>query len=497
MLLLVGAAELDPNMRDSRFSRVVRRLNALVLVLMLVGYLAVPLSNAVQLLGAVTAWSTPLFLAMHGLRREASDLSRNGALWINLAAGLLALLAIGVRVYLYGGMRWPQWWMLPGLSFLGSLALLSAVALIFKNDDADADLYRSAEPATQGRGVAPGQRIEPVFTEPAMAADVEGGSTPPWTADAPQPALAMAASLPITSTDAPPANASSSRRGNYFLRHWRGELSLPVSYWLNSVGIAFVISIGGVIAKRAYNDAPLRWNAAFTVVLLCLSLPLWIWSSVGIWRSASRRSRSGGGRGWAITAQITVLLGVLCNLGNLKLVMLPDIHELGLMALGLDPIGKAEVKLSADGRTVYFSGGLRTGAADQALQVLRAAPQAHMLVLDSYGGRIAEAEVLAREVQARGMDTHVEKLCASACTYVFLAGKQRTAAPTAKIGFHQPSFPGLQPELLRGETERMLNHYRAAGLPEAFVRRVGVTPGTSMWYPTQSELRTANVVTEE
>lgn len=482
-------------MRDSRFSRVVRRLNALVLALMLAGYLCTPAPDAKQLLAIVTFWSIPLFLAMHGLRREASGLSRNGALWINLAAGLLAAVAIGFRVYRYGGIQWPQWWLLPGLMFMGSLAFLSAVALIFKNNDAETDLHRSSEPAAQAREAAAGQRIEPVFAASAMAAVVEDRSIP-WTAGAPEFALAAAAPLPAPSIDVPVAGPSRTRRrANYFVRHWLGELSLPVSYWLNSIGIGFLVSVGAVIARREYNDAPLRWNATFTLVLFCLSLPLWLWSNVGIWRSASRRMRSGGGRGWAVTAQITVLLGVLCNLGNLKLVMLPGMHELGQIALGLDPIGKAEIKISKDGRTVYFSGGLRTGSADQALQVLQAAPQARTLVLDSYGGRIAEAEVLAREVQARGMDTYVEKLCASACTYVFLAGKQRAATPNAKIGFHQPSFPGLEGEMLRHETEKMLNHYRAAGLPENFVQRVGITPASSMWFPTQRELQAANVVT--
>ena len=29
--------------------------------------------------------------------------------------------------------------------------------------------------------------------------------------------------------------AQSSKSRNYFLRHWRGELSLPVTYWINNI----------------------------------------------------------------------------------------------------------------------------------------------------------------------------------------------------------------------------------------------------------------------
>jgi hypothetical protein len=471
-------------------------LNTLVLTLILLGYLAVPAQNAQQLLAGIMVWGIPLFLAMHGLRREASGLSRNGGLWVNLIAGLLAALAVGIRVHRYDGIHWPQWWLLPGLICMSGLAFLSAVALILKNSHAEGDLYRLSEPPAQGRRTPAGQRVEPVFTIPAMAAVGDDGLMQ-RSANMLEPALAMDAPSPIPYSEGPAASPpGTGHRANYLVRHWRGELSLPISYWLNNVGISFLFSIGCVMAKRAYSDAPLRWIALVTIVLLCLSLPIWLWSSVGIWRSASRRSRTGRGRGWAIAAQITVLMGVLAHLGNLKLVMLPDIHELGLIALGLDPIGKAEIKLSSDGRTVYFSGGLRAGSADQAVQVLRSAPQAHLLVLDSYGGRILEAKILAREVQARGMDTHVERLCASACTYVLLAGKHRTASPSAKIGFHQPSFAGLEPALLRHQTEDMLNYYRAAGLPENFVRRIGITPASSMWFPTQRELEAANVVTQ-
>lgn len=476
MAIVSPLAEMDSTMRDRRFSRVMRLLNALVLALILLGYLAVPTQNAKQLLATITMLSIPLFLAMHGLRREASGLSRNGGVWANLAAGLLAALAIGIRVHKYDGIHWPQWWQLPGLIFMGSLAFLSAIALIFKNSDAEAGLYRSFEPASQGHRAHAGQRIEPVFTNSATAA-----ATP----------------LPIPNDEVPAiVQPRTTRRANYFMRHWRGELSLPVSYWLNNIGISFLVLFGAMIAKDAYGDTPLRWVALITLTFLCSSLLIWLWSSVGVWRSASRRSRTGSGRGWAIAAQITVLLGVLGHLNNLKLIMLPEIRELGLMALGLDPIGKAVVRLSSDGRTVYFSGGLRTGAADQVEQILQAAPQAHLLVLDSYGGRIAEAKILAHVVKAHGMDTHVERFCASACTYVLLAGKHRTAAPNARIGFHQPSFAGLGPAILRGETKKMLDYYRAAGLPESFVQRIGITPASSLWFPTQRELQAANVVTQ-
>jgi len=37
------------------------------------------------------------------------------------------------------------------------------------------------------------------------------------------------------------------RKRNYFVRHWRGELSLPVSYWLNGL-IVVILTVALTVA---------------------------------------------------------------------------------------------------------------------------------------------------------------------------------------------------------------------------------------------------------
>ena len=106
-----------------------------------------------------------------------------------------------------------------------------------------------------------------------------------------------------------------------------------------------------------------------------------------------------------------------------------------------------------------------------------------------------EAQKLAHAVRSRHLNTYVEDQCASACTYVFLAGKDRASTPNAQIGFHQPSFPGLDADAQRAATQDMLNVYRAAELPEAFIQRIAKTPPEDIWYPTRDELIAAHVIT--
>src|SRR5206468_12093495 len=127
------------------------------------------------------------------------------------------------------------------------------------------------------------------------------------------------------------------------------------------------------------------------------------------------------------------------------------------------------------------------GSALEVQKILDAAPGATSLMLNSAGGRVMEAQQLARAVRIRNLNTYVEDLCASACTYVFLAGKDRAATPNARIGFHQPSFPGLDADDQRSRTQDMLEAYRAAELPEAFIQRIAKTHSEDMWYPTRDE----------
>jgi hypothetical protein len=65
----------------------------------------------------------------------------------------------------------------------------------------------------------------------------------------------------------------------------------------------------------------------------------------------------------------------------------------------------------------------------------------------------------------------MEHSCESACTYVFLAGKNHSAAFHAKLAFYQPSFPGSGLEAQRTITQGRQDVYKS-GLPDALVRRI-------------------------
>src|SRR5262249_8126859 len=61
----------------------------------------------------------------------------------------------------------------------------------------------------------------------------------------------------LQNATAPVAKASGSSSGNYLVRHWRGQLSLPVSYWINGVllnVVAAIVIVAIMTSPRFKND---------------------------------------------------------------------------------------------------------------------------------------------------------------------------------------------------------------------------------------------------
>jgi hypothetical protein len=102
---------------------------------------------------------------------------------------------------------------------------------------------------------------------------------------------------------------------------------------------------------------------------------------------------------------------------------------------------------------------------------------------------------LADLVRERKLGTTVPATCESACTLVLLAGNVRSAAAGARVGFHQPDFPGYTEEDRRTAIAANSRQYVEAGIDSEFVSRMMQTPPSSMWYPTHQELIQAGVIT--
>jgi hypothetical protein len=284
---------------------------------------------------------------------------------------------------------------------------------------------------------------------------------------------------------------------NYFARHWRGELSLPVSYWVNGalgglIAGFFVIAVGAVTHRQG-EAQPLLWLTSLCATWLFIVASA-IWQLVGIWRSATHYQQSGR-RFWGGAAKVLMVLGGLQVAISFFTVATPQIAGIFEIVTGDSRVGPHRFRVLAYGETLEFSGGITFGVAKEMEGFLNAMTNVKTVRLNSIGGRILEAQRMADVIKARRLATFVEKDCLSACTIVFLGGADRAVMPTARLGFHQPAFRGMTAadrSIAIANEERRLQGF---GLSRDFAQRANRAEPNSMWFPDKDELLRERVVT--
>ncbi|MBR1092483.1 DUF4339 domain-containing protein [Bradyrhizobium manausense] len=295
----------------------------------------------------------------------------------------------------------------------------------------------------------------------------------------------------------PHDHSGEAKRWNFVARHWRGEFPLGISYWvvgnLSNIFAVFVIGLATALNQGSYD--PFRLFLFYVLVWAFVTV-LAIWQLVGIWRSAQRRRDERLAMGkravWAGIAKLVVCLGVLNTAFVLIRTGIPQISEATSVAFFDDPrIPPYAIKLLNNGSEVEISGGIKFGLSNDFERILNASSGVRTVHLDSVGGRIGEGKKLNAMIRGRGLDTYVQARCLSACTLVFVAGRQRVLKKGAQLGFHRAAFAG--DDKLDDSAERSI--YRTAGVPGAFIDRALATSNASIWIPTEAELLAAGVVT--
>lgn len=291
--------------------------------------------------------------------------------------------------------------------------------------------------------------------------------------------------------------AERTKIGKYVAEHWNGDQSLAQSYWVNLILlVALFAALGSVgLATIEASSESLRIIAFGWLIFWPFVLALWIWGLIGTWRSASKHVQRGGKQGWASVAKVMIALGWLSLIGQMSSTISPQMTEYAKIAAGLDPLGDpATIQLAANGKSIEVKGAIAQGTAQKFANAIALAPNARTIVLDSAGGRIFEAQKIAELVRDKQLNTYVENKCLSACTMIFVAGGDRAATPNAKLGFHQPSFPGWDSNTLQASIAYYRNLYITAGVDAAFVEHALETPADDMWYPSHSEMQSAGVL---
>lgn len=152
---------------------------------------------------------------------------------------------------------------------------------------------------------------------------------------------------------------------------------------------------------------------------------------------------------------------------------------------------------------VHVVGSIGSGATARLRDVLAKNPLAKTVILSSPGGLVIEGMAMGEVIRKNAMNTHVEAFCASACTFAFIAGADRSLAPQALVGFHRASKggpanlnkPNDEGETLANDVTRQV--YQSANIAPEIIDRALTTSSDDMWFPDHRLLISSRVATRD
>lgn len=148
--------------------------------------------------------------------------------------------------------------------------------------------------------------------------------------------------------------------------------------------------------------------------------------------------------------------------------------------------------VTSDRRVLIVTGEFTRGIAEAVEQSLATTRSVRIIVFESPGGDIEEALRIARDIKQNGLETGVATECSSACTYSFIAGRERILLPGARLGFHACQKVVWYFDC---ENQKYSSYLVASGIDEAFIRKALSVDSRDIWYPKPEELLAAHVIT--
>ncbi len=274
-------------------------------------------------------------------------------------------------------------------------------------------------------------------------------------------------------------------------RYWRGEISTPPEY-LGLFTIAACFLAAGIYERNMHTVKWLgsAWGSSIYILVFVIPASFFSISLVGTWRSLSTLERRPGiAAGLAELGQIVVLLM------SAPLIWMSIITEIPMTSVafqqGVRLVPGRPWDVIVAGQVLLINGEFTTGIGRVVEVAIRDHPQVRVVTLNSPGGDKREGDRIAAAVGANSLSTSVEQECASACTDVFIAGRERALLPNAVLGFHACRALVWN---TRCENSAWDNFAKAGVAPE-FIREVSTVPSEKMWFPTIKELVEAHVVT--
>ncbi len=276
----------------------------------------------------------------------------------------------------------------------------------------------------------------------------------------------------------------------YILAHWRGDLPLALSFWVNLVLLRLVLYFLAALTHPPFMADPYAAAIASILFIAFAHVGVFAWQIVGVVRACDRYQAVEG----AIIPVYGVYFGIavtlLFTLSSAFTAVQTTFVEPKASLLNLiwqqERDARYSLRLSPDGRTLHLDGSFEHGMTEKLKDMLAQNNGVVRIVLASSGGYIFEGRGVGKLIADRGLDTHVDGSCYSACARAFISGTERTVAPVAKEGFHRYRLDAVNPvPFVDVDTEQDTDRsfYRARGVSDAFLARMFEAVQPDLWVP--------------
>ncbi len=290
-------------------------------------------------------------------------------------------------------------------------------------------------------------------------------------------------------------NLIKNKKISYFKKHWYGQLTLGISYWINNVLLYIIFTFLIIFfAKNMDFTNDFVLPSIFMVIIWIVVSVLIPWSLIGLWRSTKNHIDKYNITFSANIVRIFVVLGWIQAISLFINTGVPQIIEFSKIAFSKDDIPTYNIRILNNGKELEISNGIEFGLTNEIKKYFDKYPNIKVLHLNSMGGRIAEAQKLSNFLKDKNIITYTSRGCYSACIDIFMAGKYRFINENADLGFHQPAFAGMTKNNLIEAIYQQKQYYLSKGVEKAFIEKAFSTPYNDIWKPSHFELKQAGII---
>jgi hypothetical protein len=233
---------------------------------------------------------------------------------------------------------------------------------------------------------------------------------------------------------------------------------------------------------------------SYSLIFILYLLVIYPWQIIGTWRSANFYIEKTNKTLWPLLAKLVIVLGLLSTAKETP-IYFEQIKEFANIYFETDKSSKKSFSLLQNGEELEIKGEISFGLTDEVRQIFRENPNIRIIRLNSFGGRVKEANNLKNFMRGKNLTTYTSQGCLSACTLPFLAGTKRVLNQSARLGFHQYSFPGLSQKDFYADHQRDKKFMISMGIDEKFATKAYSIPPDDMWFPETDLLLKANAIT--